>query len=59
MHTVIRYALWVRQHLEKEPDSEARLQNGFEEIPEVREGLETHLDPSREPSLAVRAVYGQ
>ncbi len=59
MHAVIRYALWVRRHLEREPRSEERPQKGFEEMPEVREVLEAHLDPVREPSLAIRAVYGQ
>ena len=59
MHAVVRYALWVRRHLEKEPGLEERLQKGFEVIPEVRKVLEVHLDPVREPSLAIRAVYGQ
>jgi len=59
MHAVIRYALWVRRHLERELRSEERLQKGFEEMPEVRELLEAHLDPAREPSLAIRGVYGQ
>jgi len=59
MHAVVRYALWVRRHLEREPRSEERPQKGFEEMPEVREVLEAHLDPAREPSLAIHAVYGQ
>lgn len=59
IHAVVRYALWARRHLEKEPGSKERLQRGFEEMPEVREVLEAHLDPAREPSLAIRAVYGQ
>ncbi|WP_322793331.1 hypothetical protein [Bellilinea sp.] len=59
MHAVIRYALWVQRHLEKEPSSEERLRKGFDEMPEVREVLETHLDLARESSLAIRAVYGQ
>jgi hypothetical protein len=59
MHAVMRYALWVRQHLENEPNAQQRLQKGFREMPEVREVLEAHLDPAREPSLAIRAVYGQ
>ena len=59
MHAVIRYALWVRRHLKEEPDCEERLQRGFEEMPEVREVLEAHLDLAREPSLAIRAIYGQ
>ena len=37
MHAVIRYALWVRRHLEKEPDAEERLAKKFDEMPEVRE----------------------
>lgn len=59
MHAVIRYALWVRRHLEAESNGEQRLVPGFSGIPEVREVLEAHLDPAREPSLAIRAVYGQ
>lgn len=59
MHAVVRYALWVRRHLDREPRPEGRPQQGFEEMPEVREVLEAHLNPAREPSLAIRAVYGQ
>jgi hypothetical protein len=59
MHTVIRYALWARRHLEKLPNSKEKLARGFEEMPEVREVLDKHLELSRDPSLAVRAVYGQ
>lgn len=59
MHAVVRYALWVRRHLEKLPDAEQRLQRGFDEMPEVRDILDKHLDVSEDSSLAVRAVYGQ
>lgn len=59
MHAVIRYALWVRRHLEKEPDGKERLDRGFDEMMEVREVLKARLDPLVEPSLAIRAVYGQ
>lgn len=59
MHTVIRYALWVRRHLESEPYTEDRRAKWFGEMLEVREMLEDHLDLAREPSLAIRAVYGQ
>ncbi len=59
MHAAVRYALWVRRNIEKEPHGEERIKWGFEEIPEVREVLETHLDPALDPSLAVRSVYGQ
>jgi hypothetical protein len=59
MHAVVRYALWVRWHIEKAPDSKERVARGFDEIPEVREVLDAHLDPARDPALAIRAVYGQ
>ena len=28
-------------------------------MPEVREVLETHLDPTKDPAVAIRSVYGQ
>lgn len=59
MHAVIQYALWIRRHLENLPDADARIIQGFAEFPEVREVLENHLDPLRDPSLAIRSVYGQ
>jgi hypothetical protein len=59
MHAVVRYALWVRRCLEKEPDGKARRGRGFDEMPEVRSVLERHLDPNYDPSIAIRAVYGQ
>lgn len=59
MHTVIRYALWVRKHIEKEQNGIERLKRGFVEMPEVCEVLEAHLDPAQDPSLAIRSVYGQ
>lgn len=59
MHAVMRYALWVRRDIEKSPDIRARLMRGFDEMPEVREVLEAHLDPVADPSAAIRAVYGQ
>jgi len=59
MHAAIQYALWIYRHLEKLPDSKERLVRGFDEMPEVREVLDEHLDTSKDPSLAIRAVYGQ
>ncbi len=59
MHAVVRYALWVRRHLEKEPDGKERISRGFNEMGEVRDVLNAHLDPEEDPSLAIRAVYGQ
>jgi hypothetical protein len=59
MHAVVRYGFWVRRHIETQPDREERLCRGFDEMPEVREVLDAHLDLKRESSLAVRSVYGQ
>jgi hypothetical protein len=59
MHAVVQYALWVRRHLEQLQDGPARVACGLAAMPEVREVLEAHLDPARDPSLAIRAVYGQ
>jgi hypothetical protein len=59
MHTVVRYALWVRRHIEKNEDSKTRLGRGFDEMPEVRQVLDAHLDVQEDPSLAIRSIYGQ
>jgi hypothetical protein len=59
MHAVVLYALWLRRHMEKEPDKEELLARGFDKMPEVRTVLEDHLDPDKEFALAVRAIYGQ
>ena len=56
MHAVMAYALWCRRELDARGIDTAV---GFDLIPEVRTVLEEHLDPGREPSLAVRAVYGK
>ncbi|MCI0408113.1 MAG: hypothetical protein L0191_06025 [Acidobacteria bacterium] len=59
MHAVMAYALWVRRHIEKESDGNERVARGFDEMPEVRDVLEAHLDPARDSSLAIRSVYGR
>jgi hypothetical protein len=59
MHTVVRYALWLRRHIAKAENAEQRIARGFGEMPEVTEVLEAHLDPARDPALAIRAVYGE
>jgi len=58
MHAVIRYALWVRRHFEKEAGG-GYAHMSFDEMPEVREVLDAHLDVVYDPSLAIRAVYGE
>lgn len=59
IHAAIQYALWVRRHWESDPDAKAKLNSGLEEMPEVRAVLNEHLDPEKDPSPAVRSVYGQ
>jgi len=59
MHAVIQYALWVRRYLEREPEAAAKIERGMAEMPEVRKVLDEHLSPEKDPSPAVRSVYGQ
>lgn len=52
IHAVFRYLLWVERGLGEDftgPDS----------APEAAELLDRHLDPAFDPSLAIRAAYGQ
>lgn len=58
MHGIVRYALWVRRNLEETTTQDELTTQGFDSMLEVREVLDHRLDPSLEPSLAVRAVYG-
>lgn len=51
-HAIILYALWVSRHLF--PDEKKRFL-----APEVKEILETHLNPSLEPTQTIRSIYGQ
>ncbi len=59
MHAVVRYALWLRRYFDKQSDSPELISRGFDEMQEVRTMLERHLDVSKDPSIAIRAVYGQ
>lgn len=59
MHAVVKYALWLRRDDERHEDAAKRIAEGFERMPEVRTVLDRHLDTSIDPSLAIRAVYGQ
>jgi hypothetical protein len=56
---MVNYALWVRRFLEQLPDGAVKIAQGFNEMPEVRLVLEAHLDISKDPSLAIRSVYGR
>jgi hypothetical protein len=55
MHAVIRYAWWIRQ----EADGNVAMAQNFQDMQEVQQILEQHLDPQKEQSLAIRSVYGQ
>ena len=56
---IVQYALWVHRNVEKQPDGPQEVEKGFDLMPEVRQALDKHLDTSVDPSLAIRAVYGQ
>lgn len=58
LELVILYALWVFRNKKIEIDDELRANGSFAEMPEVHEVLDKHLDPVRDPSLAVRSMYG-
>jgi hypothetical protein len=59
MEAVVQYALWVRKGFEKSNDKDVLLVQGFGAMPEVQEVLDLHLDPKTDPSVTIRAVYGQ
>lgn len=59
MGAVIEYALWVYRGLEKTEQGKEITKQGFAEMPEVQQVLEYHLDPNKDPSIAVRSVYGR
>jgi len=61
MEAVIAYALWVRNHVcgDGESESRARFSFDFRQVPEVRAVLEARLNPEMEPSLAIRSQYGR
>ncbi|HEY2717379.1 MAG TPA: hypothetical protein VGI73_14270 [Solirubrobacterales bacterium] len=54
LHAAINYAFWVERALEAEDSFQ-----GIAAMPEFAEAIDRRLDPSIEPSLAIRAVLGQ
>jgi hypothetical protein len=52
MHAMFEYGLWVARNTTDRKIS-------LEDIPEMKEELVAHLDPEKDPSLAIRSVYGQ
>lgn len=59
MLAVVQYALWVRRGLKKSENRDALLAQGFGAMPEVRKVLDVHLARGIEPSITIRAIYGQ
>jgi hypothetical protein len=59
MHAVVSYALWVYRNTTQKIDTEKDSIRSFDRMPEVRTVLDKHLDPSVDPSAAIRSVYGQ
>ncbi len=55
LYAVVKYAWWVRAC---GPD-DGLPPITFAEMPEVQEVLDTHLNPEVDPTLTVRAVYGE
>jgi hypothetical protein len=53
METALSYGLWVLNSLGKDGSP------GFDEVSELRDLLDAHLDLHKEPSPAVRSCYGR
>ena len=58
-HAAMVYALWSRRHLEATGEQPPAGHGWMDEIPEVREVLDRHLDRAVDPSPAIRSVYGR
>lgn len=58
MHAAVRYGLWVHSCLE-ELEDEGTPSLTLAVMPELRSVLEEHLDIEKDPTLAIRSVYGQ
>ncbi|MFC2062538.1 hypothetical protein ACFLS8_01120 [Chloroflexota bacterium] len=56
LHAVIAYALWVQKLLRD--GNKVTKPRGLDEIPEVRNVLDYHLDINVEKTLSIRAIYG-
>jgi hypothetical protein len=57
LRAAVAYAVWLYHALAVGDEQPSRA--FFEQAPEVPALLEAHLDPARDPSVAVRAVFGQ
>jgi hypothetical protein len=58
IESTITYAVWAKKHLFGDAFSQEAKERGFKDVREVEELLEFHLDLNRDPSVAVRSIYG-
>lgn len=56
IHAVILYAIWV---IRKEKEKSADKTLGLDEMPEVRNVLDFHLNTDYEKTLSIRSIYGE
>lgn len=56
IRAVMTYALWCRRNLERQNED---VTLGFGLMPEVQDVLDRHLRPEHDPSVAIRAAYGE
>ena len=59
IEAITYYATWLSKQFERLGDGNHKVSRGFDEMPEVREVLDRHLDIGNDPSLAVRSMYGR
>jgi hypothetical protein len=59
IEATVQYALWLRKAFEQSPERGSMLTQGLDAMPEVRRVLDRHLNTATDPSLSIRAVYGQ
>ncbi len=57
--TVVSYGMWVRRNMCQTEIPDQGPKPGFEEMPEVREVLDYHLEPQNDSSIGVAYVYGR
>ncbi|MGB6064038.1 MAG: hypothetical protein WBG50_04480 [Desulfomonilaceae bacterium] len=59
IRTAVSYGMWVRRNMSQTENPDQGQKPGFEEMPEVREVLDYHLDPQNDSSISVAYLYGK
>jgi hypothetical protein len=59
LEAVVAYAWWVRRCTDAERKAPEQPPVTFEAMPEVRQVLDNHLEVAKEPTLAIRSIYGR